>query len=177
MTGSAPLVERLEPAGDPAELAATLLDLPYPIFLDSATGLAAGEPHHLGRYSFLSADPVLVVRSKGPVTEVLEDGLRATVVDAIRLADRIVEVIVRAPLAAQRFRPGQFYRLQNYEGPAEVVDGIRLTMEGLALTGAWTDPARGLISLIVLEMGGSSRLCALLEPGEDVVLMGPTGTP
>jgi NAD(P)H-flavin reductase len=109
--------------------------------------------------------------------EVLEDGLKATVVDAIRLADRIVEVIVRAPLAAQKFRPGQFYRLQNYEGPAEVVDGIRLTMEGLALTGAWTDPARGLISLIVLEMGGSSRLCALLEPGEEVVLMGPTGTP
>jgi NADPH-dependent glutamate synthase beta subunit-like oxidoreductase/NAD(P)H-flavin reductase len=109
--------------------------------------------------------------------EVLEDGLKATVVDAIRLADRIVEVIVRAPLAAQKFRPGQFYRLQNYEGPAEVVDGIRLTMEGLALTGAWTDPARGLISLIVLEMGGSSRLCALLEPGEEVVLMGPTGQP
>jgi NADPH-dependent glutamate synthase beta subunit-like oxidoreductase/NAD(P)H-flavin reductase len=109
--------------------------------------------------------------------EVLEDGLRATVVDAIRLADRIVEVIVRAPLAARRFRPGQFYRLQNYEGPGEVVEGIRLTMEGLALTGAWTDAERGLISLIVLEMGGSSRLCGLLEPGEEVVLMGPTGTP
>ena len=85
MTGSAPLVERLEPAGDPAELAATLLDLPYPIFLDSATGLAAGEPHHLGRYSFLSADPVLVVRSKGPVTEVLEDG-RARRVEGDALA-------------------------------------------------------------------------------------------
>src|SRR5258706_15403988 len=109
--------------------------------------------------------------------EVLEDGLKATVVDAIRLADRIVEVIVRSPLAARRFQPGQFYRLQNYEGPAESVEGIRLTMEGLALTGAWTDPERGLISLIVLEMGGSSRLCALLEPGEEVVLMGPTGTP
>jgi NAD(P)H-flavin reductase len=26
-------------------------------------------------------------------------------------------------------------------------------------------------------MGGSSRLCALLNPGEPVVLMGPTGTP
>ncbi len=109
--------------------------------------------------------------------EVLEDGLKATVVDAIRLADRIVEVIVRAPFAARRFRPGQFYRLQNYEGPGEVVEGIRLTMEALALTGAWTDPERGLISLIVLEMGGSSRLCGLLEPGEEVVLMGPTGTP
>src|SRR5207302_551008 len=29
----------------------------------------------------------------------------------------------------------------------------------------------------VLEMGGSSDLCALLKPGEPVVLMGPTGTP
>jgi NADPH-dependent glutamate synthase beta subunit-like oxidoreductase/NAD(P)H-flavin reductase len=109
--------------------------------------------------------------------EVLDDGLRAVVVDAIRLADRIVEVIVRAPMAARNFQPGQFYRLQNYEGTADVVEGIRLTMEGLALTGAWTDPARGLISLIVLEMGGSSRLCSILEPGEEIVLMGPTGTP
>jgi NAD(P)H-flavin reductase len=109
--------------------------------------------------------------------EVLDDGLKAVVVDAIRLADRIVEVIVRAPMAARNFRPGQFYRLQNYEGTAEVVEGIRLTMEGLALTGAWTDPARGLISIIVLEMGGSSRLCSTLEPGEEIVLMGPTGTP
>jgi len=109
--------------------------------------------------------------------EVLEDGLRAEVVDAIRLADRIVEVIVRAPMAGRNFRPGQFYRMQNYEGTAEIVDDIRLTMEALALTGAWTDPERGLISLIVLEMGGSSRLCAILEPGQEIVLMGPTGEP
>ena len=26
-------------------------------------------------------------------------------------------------------------------------------------------------------MGGSSDLCALLKPGEPVILMGPTGTP
>ncbi|MEW6126053.1 MAG: FAD-dependent oxidoreductase [Acidobacteriota bacterium] len=109
--------------------------------------------------------------------EVLEDGLRAQVVDAIRLGENIVEVIARAPMAARNFEPGQFYRLQNYESAAEEVEGIRLTMEALALTGAWTDPERGLISLIVLEMGGSSRLCAMLEPGEEIVLMGPTGTP
>ena len=36
---------------------------------------------------------------------------------------------------------------------------------------------RGLLSLIVLEMGVSSRLCAFLQPGEPVVVMGPTGTP
>jgi NAD(P)H-flavin reductase len=109
--------------------------------------------------------------------EVLEDTLRAHVVDAIRLGENIVEVIARAPMAARNFRPGQFYRLQNYESTAEEVEGIRLTMEALALTGAWTDRDRGLISLIVLEMGGSSRLCAILEPGEEIVLMGPSGTP
>ena len=34
---------------------------------------------------------------------------------------------------------------------------------------------KGLLSLIVLEMGGSSRLCTSLQPGEPVVVMGPTG--
>ena len=32
-------------------------------------------------------------------------------------------------------------------------------MEGIALTGAWTDKDKGLPSMIILEMGGSSRLC------------------
>ena len=45
------------------------------------------------------------------------------------------------------------------------------------MTGAWVKPEDGLISLIILEMGGSSNLCAGLEVGEEVVLMGPTGTP
>ena len=44
------------------------------------------------------------------------------------------------------------------------------------MTGAWTDPAAGLVSVIALEMGGSSDLCATLRIGEEVVLMGPTGT-
>ena len=50
-------------------------------------------------------------------------------------------------------------------------------MEGIALTGAWVDREQGLLSLIALEMGVSSRLIAYLKPGEPVVVMGPTGTP
>jgi NADPH-dependent glutamate synthase beta subunit-like oxidoreductase/NAD(P)H-flavin reductase len=99
-----------------------------------------------------------------------------------RLTPTIIEVVVHAPAAARGFRPGQFYRLQNYEILAQRLDEpdigtTRLAMEGLAMTGAWTDPARGLVSVIALEMGGSSDLCAQLKPGEPVVLMGPTGTP
>ena len=50
-------------------------------------------------------------------------------------------------------------------------------MEGLALTGAWVDREKGLLSMIVLEMGTSSRLCSLLKEGEEILVMGPTGTP
>jgi NADPH-dependent glutamate synthase beta subunit-like oxidoreductase/NAD(P)H-flavin reductase len=99
--------------------------------------------------------------------------LPATVHGVERLTPNIVEVVIRAPLAARRFQPGQFYRLQNFEAHARSA----LAMEGIALTGAWVDRERGLISTIVLEMGGSSDLCSLLLPGEPVVLMGPTGTP
>ena len=105
----------------------------------------------------------------------LNDGLRARVHAVNRLTPTIVEAVIEAPLAARNFQPGQFYRLQNFETLAPRVDGTLMAMEGLALTGAWTDPAKGLVGLIVLEMGGSSDLVARLRPGEPVVLMGPTG--
>jgi NADPH-dependent glutamate synthase beta subunit-like oxidoreductase/NAD(P)H-flavin reductase len=107
----------------------------------------------------------------------LDDELVARVHEVIRLTPKIVEIVVRAPMAARAFKPGQFYRLQNYESLAPHVDGTTLAMEGLALTGAAIDRERGLLSTIVLEMGGSSDLCALLKPGEPVILMGPTGMP
>ena len=111
----------------------------------------------------------------------LDDQLLARVEKVVRLTPTIVEVIVRAPAAARHFNPGQFYRLQNFErlSPHVRVDDhvASMLMEGIALTGAWVDAEKGLLSLITLEMGVSSRLCAYLKPGEPVVVMGPTGTP
>jgi NADPH-dependent glutamate synthase beta subunit-like oxidoreductase/NAD(P)H-flavin reductase len=107
----------------------------------------------------------------------LDEELRPMVHEVVRLTPNIVEIVVKAPIAARAFQPGQFYRLQNYETLARRVDGTTLAMEGLALTGASVDAEKGLLSTIVLEMGGSSDLCAQLHPGEPVILMGPTGTP
>src|SRR5206468_8754441 len=107
----------------------------------------------------------------------LNRDLRAVVHEVRRLTPTIVEVVLRAPVAARRFHPGQFYRMQNFEAMAQRVPGTTLAMEGLALTGAWVDKEKGLISVIALEMGGSADLLAYLRPGEPVVLMGPTGTP
>jgi NADPH-dependent glutamate synthase beta subunit-like oxidoreductase/NAD(P)H-flavin reductase len=133
---------------------------------------------------------VTEVLSQQPAASALDDaafvarlraGLTARVFAVRPLAPRIVEVIVHAPYAARAFRPGQFYRLQNFETVAAKTGNgelaTRLQMEGIALTGAWVDADRGLVSTIVLEMGGSSDLCRLLRPGEPVVLMGPTGAP
>jgi para-aminobenzoate synthetase component 1 len=58
-----PLVEELVPPPDPARCCELLAGLAYRLFLDSAT-----RGTRLGRHSFLTADPVAVVRSTGTRT-------------------------------------------------------------------------------------------------------------
>ena len=127
------------------------------------------------------ADQPARERAWQTMVERFDDQLLARVERVVRLTPTIIEVIVRAPAAARHFHPGQFYRLQNFErlSPHVRLDDhvASLLMEGIALTGAWVDREQGLLSLITLEMGVSSRLCAYLKPGEPVVVMGPTGTP
>jgi NADPH-dependent glutamate synthase beta subunit-like oxidoreductase/NAD(P)H-flavin reductase len=129
----------------------------------------------------LARKPAAKHASPADFSRELNHLLRARIERVERLTPTIVEVVVHAPLAARRFEPGQFYRLQNFEALAPVAElsgaRTRLVMEGLALTGAWVDREAGLVSTIVLEMGGSSDLCAMLKPGEPVLLMGPTGAP
>jgi para-aminobenzoate synthetase component I len=89
MSGIAPLVKVLEATPDPVEVAARFLDLPYLLFLDSAAGTG---------FSFLAADPAIVVRSKGPVTEILRDG-------TWRPAEGDALGVVRGMLGDARFDP------------------------------------------------------------------------
>jgi para-aminobenzoate synthetase component 1 len=55
-----PLIEELTPAPDPAQCCEQLEGLPYRLFLDSAAPGA-----RLGRYSYVMADPVAIVRTRG----------------------------------------------------------------------------------------------------------------
>jgi NADPH-dependent glutamate synthase beta subunit-like oxidoreductase/NAD(P)H-flavin reductase len=130
---------------------------------------------------FLRKNPASSISGASLLNQ-LKASLRPTVQAVHRLAPTIVEVVIHAPLAARAFQPGQFYRLQNFEALAPLIkgagaQGTRLGMEGIALTGASVDRQRGLLSTIVLEIGGSSDLCAHLKPGEPIILMGPTGKP
>jgi NAD(P)H-flavin reductase len=156
----------------------------HPLFAGSVVKAMASAKHGHRAVLHLLEDEVRAARMASPGEEAwralagrLDGELRATVVAVNRLTPTIVEVVVRAPAAAVKFRPGQFYRLQNYEADAPREEDTLLTMEGIALTGAWVDSREGTIGLIALEVGASSRLCALLRRGQSVVVMGPTGAP
>jgi len=105
----------------------------------------------------------------------IDDALAARVERVERLGPGVVELTVRAPQAARRFRPGQFFRVQTFETRAPVVDGTRLMTEPLALYGSRVEADQGLVSAIVLENGASSRLVSALQPGDPIAFMGPTG--
>lgn len=123
-------------------------------------------------HKLLSSDSSLINKIDN---NILHQFLDSTVHEVILLTDNIVEIIVKSKLAAQNFKPGQFYRLQNIQTQDSYLNQLNLELEGIALTGAWSDRDSDLISLIVLEMGGSSSLCRYLQKGEKIALMGPTG--
>jgi para-aminobenzoate synthetase component 1 len=58
------LVHELEDAPDPSQACARFLDLPFPLLLESVL-----RSESLARFSYLAADPWLVLRSKGTMVE------------------------------------------------------------------------------------------------------------
>lgn len=91
-----PLVEELVPAPDPVRCCERLAGLPYRLLLDSAAPSS-----RLGRYSFLTADPVMVVRSGGAGVECIDRaGGDQTVgaADALAVVREKVRPFAAAPL-------------------------------------------------------------------------------
>jgi para-aminobenzoate synthetase component I len=89
-----PLVEPLAGTLKPADACQRFADLPYVLFLDSA---AADHPD--AHYSFLTADPACVVRSKGNVTEIWRHAGQWTPAQGDALT------VARALLPAQPIEP------------------------------------------------------------------------
>ncbi len=107
--------------------------------------------------------------------EHMEYMLRPQVEDVRTDHPAVVELRVRAPLAARNFRPGQFFRLQSFEKLSPVVGGTRLQLPLQTVSGAGVEG--DMIRLFILKNGAYARLAARLRPGDPVVLMGPSGAP
>ena len=88
-------VEELDPVPDPVGCCERLSDLPFLMFLDSAL---AGS--RLGRYSFVAADPVAVVRSAGEHVESVDrvSGTRETKADLLDAVTSLVEPHATRPV-------------------------------------------------------------------------------
>jgi para-aminobenzoate synthetase component I len=95
--GTMPLVEEIRPAPDPVLCCERLDGLPYRLFLDSAA-----QATRLGRYSFLMADPALLVRSRGSrvdIDDVLTGERTATDGDVLAAVRRLVAPHAFTPVA------------------------------------------------------------------------------
>ena len=99
----------------------------------------------------------------------------AQVIEIKRLSGNLLQLVIQAPLATRNFKPGQFYRIQNFEAHAKLVGSTRLLSEGIGLIAAKVDKEKGTLSFIVIEQGASTRLFSTFQPGDPISLMGPTG--
>ncbi len=105
----------------------------------------------------------------------MQEGLTATIQSIDASNPTVCEVWIKAPMAAKNFKPGQFFRMQTFETGSEIVEGTRLQIPLLTVSGTGsTDDA---IRLLVFQWGTGQRLIPSLKPGDQVVLAGPTGAP
>src|SRR5690606_20133315 len=103
------------------------------------------------------------------------DQLSTTVISVDDSHPVVLQMWVRAPLAARNFRAGQFFRMQTFETSSPVVEGTRLQVPLQTISGAGV---RGdMVRLMLLKWGANARLAARLREGDPIVLMGPTGQP
>jgi NADPH-dependent glutamate synthase beta subunit-like oxidoreductase/NAD(P)H-flavin reductase len=99
-----------------------------------------------------------------------------TVITGIkRLHKNVLELAIKAPLLAQQFKPGQFFRAQGYMTTAQHAGDTPLHGEACPLYVSYVDKNNDQLKLLVIEKSVSTRLFSTLSIGENIALMGPAG--
>lgn len=93
------------------------------------------------------------------------------------LSENIFELVVFAPILARKTKLGHIFRLHNYHALAPKKGETLLAMEGVALTIYQIDEEKGLLKTIIINAGGSSNIAKNLKKGENIIFMGPSGSP
>ena len=76
-----------------------------------------------------------------------------------------------------KFKPGQFYKLQTYEKFAGKINGDLLTTGNVPLYGCHVDSSAGTVSFIIDHEDPSRKILANLKSGDRVFISGPAGSP
>jgi NADPH-dependent glutamate synthase beta subunit-like oxidoreductase/NAD(P)H-flavin reductase len=104
------------------------------------------------------------------LSEILDKQLKAKIHSIKEISSNVIDLVIKSSLASKNYQIGQIFRLQNLS------DNISKTTKPLALSPYEIDPEQGLIYFVILKTGISTKLCSKLKEGEEVVLMGPTGS-
>jgi NADPH-dependent glutamate synthase beta subunit-like oxidoreductase len=93
--------------------------------------------------------------------EKISDLFLSRIVSIERHTKNVIALTVHSKMAAHQFKPGQFYRLQNYESLAPMVNGSRLQTEAIATLGIFNPSHPDQLSFFVIENGASTKLVSI----------------
>ena len=91
------------------------------------------------------------------------------IIDVIHYCEDIFELKIKSPLAAKNYKPGQFFKLQNFHNDSEK------SFEPIAITASEIDG--DIISSVIQIVGVSTKIASSFKNNELVSLMGPCGKP
>ena len=103
-------------------------------------------------------------------SKILDEQLKAKVHSIKEISSNVIDLVIKSPLSARNHQPGQIFRLQNFAHSPDK------TIKPLALSPYEVDKEQGLIYFVILKTGNSTELCSDRQVGEEVILMGPTGS-
>ncbi|HJK87030.1 MAG TPA: FAD-dependent oxidoreductase [Candidatus Megaira endosymbiont of Nemacystus decipiens] len=95
--------------------------------------------------------------------------LQSKIVSLKALSSKLLEITIESPYLAKNFRPGQFFKLQNY---ADIPSKI---LKPIALTGIKVDKLKKKITLCAFNNWNFKHCFNNLKIGNEIALMGPVG--
>lgn len=105
----------------------------------------------------------------------LADTFSTKVIEVQNLSGKYISLKIISKNAASKWKPGKFFKIQNYETHAVQLNGITNFIEPVFLSPNKVDKSTGEMEFIIYTKGASTELIRTFKPGENIYLTGPSG--
>jgi len=112
-----------------------------------------------------------LLQNKAKMAKDLSLDMQSRIHKITRLSKDISEIIIYSEIGANNFQPGQFFRLQNLS------NNQNENIEPVAVTAFEVNHEQKLLSFVIQNVGKSSHLACNFKESDNIILMGPTGSP
>lgn len=107
--------------------------------------------------------------------EMLDDKFKTVVTEVNELSGKYISLKIISKNAALKWKPGKFFKIQNYETSAIRLNGVTNFIEPVFLSPNKVDTTTGQIEFIIYTKGASTELIRTFKPGDVIYLTGPSG--